>query len=387
MVLGAWFGLIGTGFGQDAAVSAHFNFGENVVGDISVCEVRVPADGLAVPTYYETLGFWGNKGNSTGNGYAGIQKSDDRRGSDVHIFSIWHAIDDPKDTANFPYATYLSPGTTADHFGGEGVGLKTWNFKLKWDVDVWYSHVVRVWDVGAETHYAFFVRDGVRGEWLHFSTIAVREKGIRIKGANDAFIEDWKATGVKKREVNLRGVWRRDLKGAWHGAQSGVYSPNGGDLQEGKRSFNYRTNWDAGVAKDETGGFYYMRSGGAETKPTLPLAFPGKMRHEFSLKNDLEKPGYAAGSIESVKLGWEAGTLSVEWEVAKKGLPQFGYEVAVYDNKACEGEALSVLNGVSPEKRVVAFNLDEMKGEVLGVRVKMVDLFDGVTEKVVGKAP
>lgn len=141
------------------------------------------------------------------------------------------------------------------------------------------------------------------------------------------------------------------------------------------------------MGKDETGGFYYMRSGGAETKPTLPLAYPGKMRHEFALKNNLKKPGYVAGSVESVNLKWGEGLLTVEWAVSKRGLPQFGYEVAVYDNEACEGEALSVLNGVSPEKRVVAFNLDEVKGEVLGVRVKMVDLFDGVTEKVVGKAP
>lgn len=128
---------------DQAAPSSHFNFGENITGDIQISEVRIPADGIASSTYYETLGFRGNKGNNTGNGYGGIQESKDRRGNRVHIFSIWHAVDNPGDKANFPYVVHLGHGMTSEHFGGEGVGLKTWklthdmNDPLFWKPDTW----------------------------------------------------------------------------------------------------------------------------------------------------------------------------------------------------------------------------------------------------------
>lgn len=210
-------------FAQNAAVSLHINFGGNVTGDISICEVRIPSEGVALNTFYETLGFWGNKSNSTGNDYGGIQKSNDSRGSDIHIFSIWHVLDDPNDTANFPYAVYLGHGSTSEHFGGEGVGLKTWIFELGWEPDVWYTHLVKTWDSGDETCYGFFVCDGVSQVWRHLSTVALKEPNLRIKGANDVFIEDWWGTGDKVRETNLRNSWRRDNNGAWHCAQSGQY--------------------------------------------------------------------------------------------------------------------------------------------------------------------
>lgn len=380
-VVMAW-GSAGSLFGQGSAPSAHFNFGKGEVGDISVCEVRVPEEGLVAPTYYETLGFRGNKGNGTGNGYGGIQKSDSRRGSDVHIFSIWHAIDDPSDKANFPYAAHLGHGTTAEHFGGEGVGLKTWNFKLKWKPDVWYSHVVRCWDVGDDTHYGFFVSEVSTGRWLHLSTIGVREPGIRIQGANDAFIEDWKATGEKMREMHLRNVWRRDLQGDWHGARSGVYSVNSWDLEEGKRSFDFRRNWDAGIRKDGAGGYYYMRSGGKETRPTEPLKFPTRMRHSFTLGSAAKKPGYAGGQVEAVTVERDGSELTIGWEMAEIGLPQFGYEVALFGGAKCEGEPLLTLGAVAPGRRAVVVDLKGVEGTARGVRVRVRDLFDGVSEKV-----
>ena len=109
------------GFGRQAAPSSHFNFGSSITGDIQISEIRVPKGGISPSTYYESVGFRGNKGNNTGNGYGGIQESKDRRGNRVHIFSIWHAIDNPKDTANFPYAVHLGHGMKSEYFGGEGV--------------------------------------------------------------------------------------------------------------------------------------------------------------------------------------------------------------------------------------------------------------------------
>ena len=137
--------------GQKAAPSSHFLFGKGEQGDIQVVDIRVPAHGLSPSTYYESIGFRGNQGNGTGNGYAGIQESKDRRGNRVHIFSIWHAVDNPKDKSGFPYVIYLGHGMKSEHFGGEGVGLKTWKLTkdrrdpLYWKTGVWYTHVIRCW--------------------------------------------------------------------------------------------------------------------------------------------------------------------------------------------------------------------------------------------------
>jgi hypothetical protein len=54
--------------GENAAPSSHLVFDDNFEGDIIINEVRVPADGEALYTYYETLGWSGTAG-----GYGGIQ--------------------------------------------------------------------------------------------------------------------------------------------------------------------------------------------------------------------------------------------------------------------------------------------------------------------------
>ncbi|NWK57428.1 DUF3472 domain-containing protein [Verrucomicrobiaceae bacterium N1E253] len=368
--------------GQNAALSSHFNFGENVTGDISICEVRVPSKGVAPCTYYETLGFWGNKGNSTGNGYAGIQESDDRRGNKVHIFSIWHSMDDPSDTANFPYAAYLGHGTTAEHFGGEGVGLKTWNFALRWQPDVWYTHVIRAWDVGKDTHYGFFVRDGASGVWRHLSTIGVKEPRIRIKGPNDAFIEDWKDTGKNMREVHLRHIWRRDGQGEWHPAQSGRYTPNRGDCLPGKRSHHYKNNWDAGTRKDSTGDFYYMRSGGSQTRPSPPLKYPDNMNHVFSVENKADRPDYQKAKIKKISITKKASGLNLVWSMEETSLPQFSYKIELFDNAECAGDPLLSKSEWRPETREV--NIDWMPSDhqTVHLRLSIADIFDQSVKEV-----
>ncbi len=62
--------------GQNAAPSSHFVFDDNFDGDILINEVRVPKSGVAMYTYYETLGWlsidgcsrrWGS-GQTCGHG-------------------------------------------------------------------------------------------------------------------------------------------------------------------------------------------------------------------------------------------------------------------------------------------------------------------------------
>jgi len=89
-----------------------------------------------------------------------------------------------------------------------------------------------------------------------------------FQGGIDSFLEDWLETGDQKRTSHLRGAWRRDLKGQWHAPEKARYSVNSWDLVEGKRSFQMRTRWNGGVAKDETGPFFFMTAGGSDTTPT-----------------------------------------------------------------------------------------------------------------------
>ena len=241
---------------QKSAPSSHMVFDDHFDGDIIINQVRVPKMGEAMFTYYETLGWRG-----LGSGYAGIQSHPKARN---FIFSIW---DNKSHTAPIK-AVFHGPGTETKKFGGEGTGLKSWNFKLGWSTDVWYTFVARAWPVGKHTHFAVWVQAGDTKKWTHLVTMDVAVPNARFRGGTDAFIEDWVNTGKNVRVANLRGGWKRKMDGTWFPFGQTRYSVNSWDLVKGKRSYDFRTNWDGGVSKDKTGAFYYMKSGGAMTKPT-----------------------------------------------------------------------------------------------------------------------
>ena len=160
--------LIALGFslqaGQNAAPSSHLVFDDNFPGDILINEVRVPKAGEAMYTYYETLGWRGRAA-----GYAGIQAHPKAHN---YIFSIW----DHKGHTAPIRAVYRGPGTLTEKFGGEGTGLKSWNFTLGWEVDTWYTLVSRCWVMGDHTYYGFWSRSGKTGQWTHLVTMDVAAK-------------------------------------------------------------------------------------------------------------------------------------------------------------------------------------------------------------------
>ena len=263
------FVLLSTAFvvvAQNSAPSSHFVFDDRFDGDIVINEVRVPKSGEAMYTYYEALGWRGRAA-----GYAGIQAHP--RGH-IYIFSIW----DHKEHTTPIRAVHRGAGTLTEKFGGEGTGLKSWNFELGWETDTWYTLVSRAWPIGEHTFYGYWVRSGKTGQWTHLVTMDVAAKEAFFKGSTDAFIEDWLNTGSKPRTTNLRGGWKRKLDGQWHAFQSGRYSVNRWDLVPGKRSFNFRTNLDGGVASDDDGSFYFMTAGGRDTKPSASFIFSRPVR-------------------------------------------------------------------------------------------------------------
>lgn len=319
--------------GQNAAPSSHLVFDDNFPGDILINEVRVPKAGEAMYTYYETLGWRGRAA-----GYAGIQAHPKAHN---YIFSIW---DHKAHTAPIR-AVHRGPGTLTEKFGGEGTGLKSWNFTLGWQVDTWYTLISRAWAVGDHTYYGFWSRSGKTGRWTHLVTMDVATKQAFFEGGTDAFIEDWLETGKQARTTHLRGGWKRRLNGKWHAFGRARYSVNYWDLEPGKRSYNYKTNWNGGVAKDVTGEYYFMTAGGKATKPTA------KNPSQHAVKRTATKPKYAPLKIKSAKAHWQKNTLIVEWENDPTTMPQFVYKV-IYD-----GAEMVKATGRVPHMRRVALSI------------------------------
>ncbi len=329
---------------KDAAVSMHMNLHHTTSGDIQVSEVRVPTGGIWRDTYYETIGIRSNEALNVGHGYAGMQESSDSHGNRVHIFSLW-------DERAVNYIPHLGYGMDTETFGGEGNGSKTWcrtsdqNHPLYWQPDVWYTHVVRAWDVGSHTHYGFFVRDGVSGTWRHLSTIGMPHADIRINSGakNDAFLENWTAhthNGSYRREMHLRNSMRRDLSGSWQTAQKAWYSVNSGDFST--RSSNWPYAWDGGKKSDASGEFYYMVTGGTETRPTAPLSYDNSVFGTWlEIANEKSADHYAAltiNSLQSSDLG--GGQMAISWDRDSTTLPQLSYTIALYDNASLSGAPL-----------------------------------------------
>lgn len=313
--------------GQNAAPSSHLVFDDNFPGDILINEVRVPKAGEATYTYYETLGWRGRAA-----GYAGIQAHPKAHN---YIFSIW---DHKAHTAPIR-AVHRGPGTLTEKFGGEGTGLKSWNFTLGWEVDTWYTLVSRAWVVGDHTYYGFWSRSGKTGRWTHLVTMGVAAKKAFFEGGTDAFIEDWLETGKNVRTTHLRGGWKRRLDGRWHAFGRARYSVNYWDLEPGKRSFNFKTNWNGGVAKDDTGDFYFMTAGGKSTRPAA------KNPSSHAIKRTAARPNYEPLKIKAAEAKWKGKTLVVEWETDSATLPQFSYRLSY------EGAEKASVTNVTPHAR------------------------------------
>lgn len=341
--------------GENAAPSSHLVYNDaSFDGDILINEVRVPKNGEALYTYYETLG-WGGKAG----GYAGIQAHPKARN---YIFSIW---DHKEHTAPIK-AVYRGPGTLTENFGGEGTGLKSWNFELGWDSDVWYTFASRSWPVGDHTYYACWVRSSKTEEWTHLVTMDVATKNAFFQGGNDSFIEDWLETGNKVRTSHLRNGWKRKPSGEWHAFGTARYSVNSWDLTEGKRSFNFRTNWNGGVAEDQTGPYYFMTSGGADTKPTTTNP------STHSIKRTETKPGYLPAIITSATATSSNSQVKISWALDPKSSPQFH---VVIIGKTTDGTKAIDHTVSAPHLREVTLPLPKNSGPI-NYEIRCRDIFD-----------
>ncbi len=347
---------------QDSAPSSHFVFDDDFPGDILVHEVRVPSRGLTRFTYYEVLGWRGPAA-----GYAGIQ--DHPRGRNF-IFSIW---DHPKHRAPIT-AVFTDPGTQTERFGGEGTGLKSWNFELGWSTDRWITLVARAWDHGEATQFGYWVRTGDPQRWTHLVTMEVAVPRTRFEGPTDAFLEDWARTGLHRREVHYRNGWKRALEGTWVPLTEGRYSVNRWDLEPGKRSFNFRHSWNGGIAEDAGGEYFFMIAGGTETRPEVSNPSVHRLG---APPRDGAGPGFDPLRIVRATATRKGATVEVRWEVDAGASPQFTGQVDLLQKAADEAPAVATSAPLQPHDRTCEIDMPEQNdGKMLFARICLRGLFD-----------
>ncbi|KAH3701437.1 uncharacterized protein LOC127860654 isoform X2 [Dreissena polymorpha] len=224
-------------------------FNDNVEGDILMHDVCVPRSGLTKYTYYCCLQW--NAGKE-GGGYCGIQDHPDGRN---FIFSIWDPCDPKLKSKIKP--VYEGPGTKCERFGGEGEGLKTWNFFLGWEPDCWYTTMVKRWDHSGHTQFGFWVKHHVEQTWTHMVTLDYPVKNVYFQNATACFLEDWEGSGENERRVNFRNGFKHTLNGDWV-----PFSRADFRVVRELSSKKYEDNYNCGV-EDRT---FFMQSGGNTVK-------------------------------------------------------------------------------------------------------------------------
>lgn len=358
-VVGCVLNVAASAVGQHAAPSSHMVFDDNFPGDMVIISVRVPADGEAMYTYYEGLGWRG-----TAAGYAGLQAHPNGHN---FICSVW---DNPAHTAAIT-AVHRGPGTKTEGFGGEGTGLKSWNFELGWNVDAWYTLVGRCWPVGDHTQLGMWVHSEATGEWTHLVTFDVAVAGARFEGGTDAFLEDWLDTGKKGRTTNLRGGWKRRLDGSWYPFAQARYSVNAWDLEPGKRSFAMREVWDGGVRGDGKDAYYFMSAGGAATPST---ANPS----QHAIARDETTPPFPAGKLSECGVAPAAkNDWNLSWSCDAKAAPPYAFVIETFANEQGTGTPLTREVIVEPHRRSHVLPRDlAAVVKPNAVKLSCIDLFD-----------
>jgi hypothetical protein len=176
------------------------------------------------------------------------------------------------------------------------------------------------------------------------------------------------------------------MDGGWFPFGSAEYSVNAWDLEPGKRSYNFRNNWNGGVDQDEAGKFYFMTSGGAATvsKTTNPA--------QFSIPRSATEPDFTTLRIQNTRaiLARDANSLTVSWEVDDQSIPQFGYELLLFDNTSGSGDPIYRFGATEPHARSATISLDSIpslgakkQASEFSAKLQWIDLLDRRVDAVV----
>ncbi|MDO4224297.1 MAG: DUF3472 domain-containing protein [Bergeyella zoohelcum] len=353
LFLGAMLSVVQLAFSQNRAPSAYLRYpSETAAGDIMVNKVSVHAPS-PLYTYYCNLQW--NAGGE-GGGYCGMQEHPNGRN---FIYSIW----DPSNKQPIT-AAYAHPTTKVERFGGEGTGLRSMNFGIGWEEDVWYTFVTRTWGQSDHTMFGFWIFDEKGQKWTHLITMDYPVSNVRFNGVTGTFIEDWLGNGENAREIRHKDGWKRNAKTLeWKAFNSSRFNVVKNDLG----AKNYEKNYNAGV-KD---GYYFMRTGGTTTPET---GIDGAL---LSLPTTLAKPDYAVGEAKDFSKSVAKNQLSFSWGVNEARLPQFSYHIEVYDNPDFTGSPVLVKDEVLPHGRNLTLDTSTLKhGQDYYIEFYIIDIFD-----------
>lgn len=340
-------------YSQNRAPSCWLKYQDFFQGDIIINKIKVKSPS---PTYTYYCSLQWNAGME-GGGYCGIQEHPDGRN---FIFSIW----DPISSSEAITAPYTHPGTLIESFGGEGTGLKSWNFNIGWNEDQWYSFISRAWSVDSHTMFGFWIFSHSDQEWFHLVTMDYPVNNIRFNSRTGSFIEDWVGNGWNSREVHHQSGWKRKTSDlSWFPFSNSLFdrvSPDAG-------ANNYINNYDGGVASD----YYFMKSGGATTPIT------NTSNSLLSLTNSNLSPGYGIGNVLNLDKSISINNLQLNWNLELSKPPQFSYDIKIFDNPTFSGIPIIHLNDNIPHLRSKSIDTNNLlNGNEYYLQFFIVDIFD-----------
>ncbi len=338
---------------QNRAPSCWLHYQDNYRGDIVVNTLQVVAPS---PTYTYYCALQWNAGTD-GGGYCGMQEHPDGRN---FIYSIW----DPVSSNVAIRAVYTGEGTETENFGGEGTGLKSWNFTLGWETGAWYSFVSRTWDKNSHTRFGFWIYDHTRNRWHHLVTMDFPVADIRFSSSTGSFIEDWYGNGQERRQVYEKEAWKRSISnGAWQALTHATFtrvSPDDG-------AANYIDHYDGGV-KD---GHFFMVSGDDATPVTNTSGAT------LTLSNPAQSPPFAPGRLDTLTTEADGDTLRLTWQTDSAGSPFFAWSLKVYDKEDLSGTPLLTAGDTLPHARSAAIFLGTLPDDTAYYyRFYLHDIFD-----------
>ena len=345
------------GYAQNRAPSCWLNYYDNTPGDIIMTDLKIISPS-PLYTYYCALQW--NAG-MVGGGYCGLQEHPNGRN---FIYSIW----DPVSSNDTIIAAYTAPGTQVQNFGGEGTGLKSWNFDLGWSEDEWLTIVSRNWNNNGNSYFGYWVRKQSNQKWYHLVTMDFPVSNVHFDTRTGSFIEDWYGNGWNERRVHFRQGWKRSLNtGDWIPYNSAYFDR----VDPDPGAANYLNNFDGNIEND----YFFMQSGG-NTYPSIGDEVV------LNLKYQNTQPEIDTCIVDSVWLVYNSLTklLNVEWKVDSTKSPQFSYLVEMFDNPTCSGVPMYSQVDTVPHLRELQIDCSGLNYQRYYVRVKLFDIFDGESD-------
>jgi len=348
---------------QNRAPSCWLKYNDHFAGDILVTSLKADTPS---PLYTYHCALQWNPGQEAG-GYCGFQEHPDGKN---FIFSIW----DPMSTSDTITAEYAMPTTIVENFGGEGTGLKSWNFNIGWATGNWYSFVTRAWNGNDNnTFFGYWIFDHSNTKWHHMVTMDFPVPDVKYNTSTGAFIEDWLGNGNEMRRIEHKNGWKRRASNSnWFPFTEANFervSPDPG-------AANYIDNYDGGVVNNN----YFMQTGGT----TTPVTNPSLARLNTSQVQT--HPDYTAGAIVGHQTNIGANTIAFDWLVDSTKAPQFSYHLEVFENADFTGNPSYASAVVKPHLRQHTFDIASLlNGKEYSYKFYIKDIFDQQSNLATGR--